>query len=132
MSVNQIIPSERVEQEKLVQWLRLKKIFHYATTNENNTYKQDRKYAMIAEQKAKAQGKLKGVSDITVLLPNKILFIELKRKGKLLKNGTVSHSNSKVSDAQLDFLNKVNSFDYADGKVCYGFEDAKSFIESYL
>ena len=44
--------TEAIEQQKLIQWLRLKKIFHYATTNENNSYKQDRKYAMIAEQKA--------------------------------------------------------------------------------
>ena len=121
--------TEAIEQQKLIQWLRLKKIFHYATTNENNSYKQDRKYAMIAEQKAKSQGKLKGVSDITVLLPNKILFIELKKQGKVLKNGNISHSNSKVSDEQIAFLEKVNSFDYAIGKVCYGFDDAKNFIE---
>ena len=133
MSANPLnIPSEAIEQQKLVQWLRLKKIFHYATTNENNSYKQDRKYAMIAEQKAKAQGKLKGVADITVLLPNKILFIELKKQGKVLKNGTVSHSNSTVSPEQIAFLEKVNSFDYAEGRVCYGFEAAKKFIEENM
>ena len=130
MSANPLnIPSEAIEQQKLIQWLRLKKIFHYATTNENNSYKQDRKYAMIAEQKAKSQGKLKGVADITVLLPNKILFIELKKQGKVLKNGNISHSNSKVSDEQIAFLEKINSFDYAIGKVCYGFDAAKNFIE---
>ena len=54
MSANRLnIPTEAVEQQKLVQWLRLKKIFHYATTNENNSFMQNRKYAMIAEQKAK-------------------------------------------------------------------------------
>lgn len=133
MSANPLnIPSEAIEQQKLIQWLRLNKIFHYATTNENNSYKQDRKYAMIAEQKAKAQGKLKGVADITVLLPNKILFIELKKQGKKLKNGNISHSNSKVSDEQIAFLEKVNSFDYAIGKVCYGFDDAKKFIEENM
>lgn len=130
MSANPLnIPSEAIEQQKLIQWLRLKKIFHYATTNENNSFMQNRKYAMIAEQKAKAQGKLKGVADITVLLPNKILFIELKKQGKKLKNGNISHSNSKVSDEQIAFLEKVNSFDYAEGRVCYGFEAAKNFIE---
>ena len=130
MSANPLnTPSEAIEQQKLIQWLRLKKIFHYATTNENNSFMQNRKYAMIAEQKAKAQGKLKGVSDVTVLLPNKILFIELKKQGKKLKNGNISHSNSKVSDEQIAFLEKVNSFDYAEGRVCYGFEAAKNFIE---
>ena len=133
MSSNPLnIPSEAVEQKKLVQWLKLKKIFHYATTNENNSYKQNRKYAMIAEQKAKSQGKLKGVADITILLPNKILFIELKKQGKRLKNGNISHSNSKVSDEQISFLEKVNSFSYAEGRVCYGFEEAKNFIEENI
>lgn len=124
-----VIPLEIDEQKKLVNWMKTKKIFFYSNVSENNTYKQDRKYAMIAEQKAKSQGKLKGVSDITVLLPNKILFIELKKQGKKLKNGNISHSNSKVSDEQIAFLEKVNSFDYAIGKVCYGFDDAKKFIE---
>ena len=124
-----VIPLEIDEQKKLVKWLQIKKIFFYSNVSENNTYKQDRKYAMIAEQKAKSQGKLKGVSDITVLLPNKILFIELKKQGKVLKNGNISHSNSKVSDEQIAFLEKVNSFDYAIGKVCYGFDAAKNFIE---
>lgn len=124
-----VIPLEIDEQKKLVKWLQIKKIFFYSNVSENNTYKQDRKYAMIAEQKAKSQGKLKGVADITVLLPNKILFIELKKQGKKLKNGNISHSNSKVSDEQIAFLEKVNSFDYAEGRVCYGFEAAKNFIE---
>ena len=124
-----VIPLEIDEQKKLVNWLKTKKIFFYSNVSENNTYKQDRKYAMIAEQKAKSQGKLKGVADITVLLPNKILFIELKKQGKVLKNGNISHSNSKVSDEQIAFLEKVNSFDYAIGKVCYGFDAAKNFIE---
>ena len=66
-----VIPLEIDEQKKLVNWLKTKKIFFYSNVSENNTYKQDRKYAMIAEQKAKSQGKLKGVADITVLLPNK-------------------------------------------------------------
>ena len=133
MSANPLnTPSEAIEQQKLIQWLRLKKIFHYATTNENNSFMQNRKYAMIAEQKAKAQGKLKGVSDVTVLLPNKILFIELKKQGKKLKNGNISHSNSKVSDEQIAFLEKVNSYPYAEGRVCYGFEDAKNFIEENI
>ena len=124
-----VIPLEIDEQKKLVNWLKTKKIFFYSNVSENNTYKQDRKYARIAEQKAKSQGKLKGVADITVLLPNKILFIELKKQGKVLKNGNISHSNSKVSDEQIAFLEKVNSFDYAIGKVCYGFDAAKNFIE---
>ena len=121
MSANPLnIPSEAIEQQKLIQWLRLKKIFHYATTNENNSYKQDRKYAMIAEQKAKSQGKLKGVADITVLLPNKILFIELKKQGKKLKNGNISHVNSAAYNNAVFGVKMrlLKSYDESAGWFC--------------
>ena len=122
------MPTEAQEQQKLVYWLRIKHIPHFAPTNENNTYKQDRKYAMIAEAKAKATGKLKGVSDLVVMLPKKILFIEMKRRKKKLKNGDYSISHTKVSKEQYEFLTTVNRYGYAEGRVCYGFEEARGFI----
>ena len=124
--------TEAQEQEKLVYWLRIKKIFHWATTNENNTYGQNRKYAMIAENKAKRGGKLKGVSDLTVMLPHIILYIELKRQPKVLKSGKKSTSHTKTSREQLDFIEKVNQYPYAKGKVCYGFEEARAYIEENM
>ena len=126
------LPTEHEEQKKLIQWLRIKKIFHFANTNENNTFKQDRKYAMIAEAKAKAAGKLKGVADLTVFLPNKILFIELKRSRKTLKSGKLSVSHTNTSPEQLKFLETVNTFVYAVGMVCYGYIEAKTFIENEI
>ena len=121
-------PTEYEEQCMLVKWMNIKKIFHFAVTNENNTYKQNRKFAMIAEVKARKSGKVKGTSDMVVLLPNKILFIEMKRAKKVLKNGSLSISNSKVSDEQYKFLTKINKLGYAEGTVAYGFNDAKSYI----
>ncbi len=122
------IPIEADEQKCLVQWLRIKNIMHFDPVNENNTYKQNRKFAMIAEQKAKAMGKLKGVSDIVVMLPNKILFIELKRRKKVLRNGSFSISHTKVSKEQYAFLTEVNKFNYSASALCYGWEEAKNFI----
>ena len=55
------LPTEAQEQRNLVMWLQYKKLFFFAPTNENNTYKQNKKYAMINEVKAKSMGKLKGV-----------------------------------------------------------------------
>ena len=126
------IATEYEEQKALVEWLRIKKIMHFSNHNENNTYKQDRRYAMIAEQKAKASGKVKGVSDICVMLPNKILFIELKRKPKILKSGKLSVAHTKVSKEQQAFLDRVNMFDYAAGIVAYGWHQARDFINKEL
>jgi len=127
-----MIPTEAQEQQRVVQWLRMKKIFFFSPTNENNTYKQDRRYAMIAEQKAKATGKVKGVSDLVIFLPNKILFIEMKRQGVKLKSGKISHSNSKISPEQLAFLDKVNKYPYSKGYVAYGFDEVVKIVESEL
>ena len=126
------ISTEYEEQKSLVQWLRLKKIFHFAPTNENNTHNQNRKYAMIAEQKAKASGKLKGVSDLIVMLPNKLLLIEMKRQRRKLNSGKLSTSHTNTSKEQLKFLETANTFDYAEARVCYGWEEAKEYIESHI
>jgi len=125
------IPLEYEEQKTLVQWLRYNHIMHFAPTNENNSHKQNRKYAMIAEQKAKAAGKLKGVSDIIVMLQNKILFIELKRMKKKLKNGDFSISHTKISKEQYVFMTSANKFDYAEAIVCYGAREAIEFIKGH-
>jgi len=125
------IPLEIEEQKTLVGWLRLNHIMHFAPTNENNSHKQNRHYAMIAEQKAKAAGKRKGVSDLIIMLPSKILFIELKRRKKKLKNGDFSIAHSKPSKEQYQFMTDANKFDYAEAVVCYGARDAIAFINSH-
>jgi len=123
-------PTEAEEQKTLVQWLRAKNMFHFAPMNENNAHKQNRKYAMIAEVKAKAMGKVKGVSDIIVMLPNKILFIELKRQKKHLKSGGLSITHTKVSKEQYEFMTHANKFGYAEATICYGAKEAIEFIQN--
>ncbi len=126
------IPLEEDEQKALVGWLKIANIFFFAPTNENNSHKQNRKYAMIAEVKAKAMGKVKGTSDLIVMLPNKILFIELKRKAKILKSGKLSVSHTNTSDEQKSFIKAVNGFGYAEGRVCYGASEGIEFINSFI
>ena len=126
-------PTETIEQKKLVQWLRLKKIFHFAPTNENQGSFTNRLVAIRVEAKAKSMGKINGVSDLIVMLPNKILFIELKRAKKTLKSGKLSTSHTTVSDEQREFLQTiVDNFEYADGFICYGAEEAIEFIKNSL
>lgn len=115
--------TEEQEQKKLVQWLRLKKIFHFAPMNENKQSFTNPKVAMMIEAKAKSMGKVKGVSDLVVMLPNSILFIELKRAKKSLTN---------VSDSQNVFLSKIGQFCYAKGHVCYGANEAIEIIEKEM
>lgn len=126
------IPTEAQEQRNLVMWLRYKRLFFFAPTNENNTYNQNKKYAMINEVKAKSMGKLKGVSDLVVFMPNFILFIELKRRPKKLKNGNYSISHTKVSKEQEAFIKKANGYHYAKAIVAYGADDAIRYIERCL
>jgi len=123
-------PLEDTEQKILVQYLRLKKIFHFSPINENQGSSTNRNVAIRVEAKAKSMGKLKGVSDLVVFMPKQILFIELKRCGRMLKSGKISHSNSKVSKEQEDFLNRANEFPYAKGYICYGAEEAIKIIEA--
>jgi len=126
------LPTEEQEQQKLIQWLKIKKIFHFAPMNENKQSFSNRGVAVRVEAKAKSMGKVKGTSDLVVMLPNRILFIELKRARKLLKSGKLSVSHTKVSDEQKSFLRGVNGFDYAEGCVAYGCREAIETIEGYL
>ena len=119
------LPTEESEQVALVQWLRLKKLPHFHIPNEGKAKVQYMK-------KQRAMGLSKGISDIVVFVPSKILFIEMKRRKKELKNGTLSSSNSKISKEQQDWIDTINCYDYSDAIVCYGFADAKEFIERYL
>ena len=66
------------------------------------------------------------------MLPNKILFIELKRAPKKLKSGKISVSHTNTSKEQEAFIMRVNETSYAVGRVCYGFDEARVFIESHL
>lgn len=125
------LPTEAEEQKALVQWLRIKKIMHFAPINENNHSKLNKTFAIRNEAKAKAMGKIKGVSDMVVFLDNKILFIELKRKKKLLKNGNYSTSNTDTSESQANFIDNVKQYPYTDAMVCYGWNEAKEFIEEH-
>ena len=130
-------PLEGDEQKELVKQLELLKrkniiLEYYATNNENNTYKQDRKYAMIAEQKAKAMGKKKGVSDICIILKDKVIYIEMKRQKEVLKSGAISKAKDDTSKEQITFLENVNKSDVVFGFVGNGFNDAFKKLSAYL
>ncbi len=124
--------TEAQEQQALVQWLRAKKIFHFAPSNENQGSFLNKKVAMIQERKAQSMGKMTGIPDIFVFLQDKILAIELKRARKRLKSGKTSISHTKVSPSQERCLESLSAFDYCEVKICYGFIEAQDFIQNNM
>ena len=104
---------EHKEQVALVQWLRIKKIPHNATPNGG--------YRNISTAvKLKAEGVVAGFPDITIFLPNFVLYIEMKRKG-----GTIQAN-------QKEWISYLNSLSYAHAIVCYGAKEAIEKIEELL
>jgi len=111
-----IIPKEIDEQRTFIDWLKRKRIPFAAVPN-------GQKRTRWQAQQAKKEGMTAGVSDLFVFTPNKIVFVEMKRRKK---------SVSRVSEKQREFLEMVNRFEYAAGIVCYGAQDAIERIEQIL
>jgi len=117
--------SERDEQISLHQWCKLKKLNSFSVPNGGSRHR-------LEAINLKREGATAGVSDYVVLLKDKILFIEMKRRPKKLVSGKMSVSHTKTSVEQLKFLDELKNTSYAIGKVCYGFAEAKEFIEDNL
>jgi hypothetical protein len=122
---------EAEEQKALVQWLKLKKITHFAPVNENihsGIIRQSMSNKMFAgkiiamiENKLRALGKRKGVSDLVVLLPGaKVVFIEMKRA-----------TGGVVSEDQEEWRNEVMALGF-DAHICFGFDDAVKVINESM
>lgn len=110
------IPHEELEQMFFVKWLRTQRLPHTHVANE--------RIATIAfKNKLKAMGVSAGFPDMVVFLPNKILFIEMKRQEKSL---------SRTSPNQKEWVEVINMYDYAKAKVCYGSGEAIDFVSSQL
>ena len=80
----------------------------------------------------KKEGVKSGVSDLVIVTKNVVLFLEMKRPAKKLKNGKLSTAGISVSDNQKKFIEQVNLSNVVTAKVCYGFDEAKLFIDSYI
>jgi len=107
----QTIPTEAEEQIKLVQWLRLNKIEHWRTPNE--TYTKSWKQKMMN----KALGVVSGIPDLFVIVDDKLIAIEMKRR----KQG-------RTSPQQLYWIGRLNSIGIP-ARVCAGYDEAIKFIK---
>lgn len=108
------IPSELYECKRFISWLRSKSYRFTHVPNESFSKRQG--------LKNKSLGVSAGFPDYIVLLPNKkLLFIEMKRSRP---------ARSKVSPEQKLWLEALTLAGFPS-MVCYGFEEAKRFVETY-
>ncbi|ARR04567.1 MULTISPECIES: VRR-NUC domain-containing protein [Campylobacter] len=116
LKAKKLIPLEEQEQIKFVSWLRVKKIRHIHIANE-------RMCSVVYKKKLKALGTYAGFPDLMIFLPNRTLFIEMKRSDKRL---------SRVSKEQNKWLEFLNLLDEGSAKVCYGADEAIDFVKENL
>lgn len=116
LKAKKLIPLEEQEQMKFVSWLRVKKIKHIHIANE-------RMCSVVYKKKLKALGTYAGFPDLMIFLPNRTLFIEMKRSDKKL---------SRVSIEQNEWLEFLNLLDEGSAKVCYGADEAIEFVKENL
>lgn len=116
-----LIPTEASEQATFIHWLRAKQIPYCATANANTMSFTNRDIAVKVMAKQKAQGLSPGFFDLIIFLPKEIVFIEMKRT----KGGV-------VSEDQLDWLERYQSYPYCKAFICYGADCAIETIKGLL
>jgi len=116
--MNDFVPLEQDECILLVNWLELlggDKILEFSHTAQET-------YTKSWHQKAmnKKMGVRPGVPDYIVVTQKAVLFVEMKRK----KGGA-------VTKAQARWLKAIHQAG-GEARICYGFDDAKKFIEQFI
>lgn len=122
--------TEHTEQVTLVRWFR--------DTYPSDYYRifavpnGDFRHKSVA-QRLHSEGVTAGISDLIILdkVKHQVLFLEMKRKRRVLKNGSLSKENL-ASPEQIEFLDFVNGIEHSSGVVAYGYLDAKRCILKWL
>lgn len=120
MTPKQLTPSEYQECLWLREYLDILKaqgkIIAY-THVPNETYTT----SWSAKRKNKAMGVAKGFPDYVILARGTMVFIEMKATKK-----------GKISIEQENWIEYLDKYSNMAARVCFGFEDAKEFLESQL
>ena len=120
------IPTENQEQRQLVRWLFDHPILNKFFCKNNN----EGKRTPIQGRHLKLMGMRPGVSDLFIYYPTSQyygLWLEVKRN----MHYPPSAMRTDTWLAQIEFIKNVKSVGFA-GEFCYGFQDGKRIIESYL
>lgn len=120
---------EHIECIQLVAFLRSKNLLFTHINNEMYTKSWSQK------RKAKEEGVSGGVPDYIIFVDKKkssvnrpvLIFIEMKKQKKVLKNGKISLENM-LSEKQKIWIEALDSVADVEALVCYGFEEAKTYL----
>lgn len=111
--MKELVPYEEDEQKTFVEYLEAKRLMFTAIPN--STYTKSWKQ----KAKNKEQGLRPGLPDLIVLLPGKILFVEMKRR----KGG-------RTTQEQKNWIAALNSIcPHVKSTVCKGAAEAIALIE---
>jgi len=108
-------PLEIAEQKTIAEYLRLKGLTFSAITQDTYTKSWSQK------MRNKTLGVNPGVPDMIVILPNLLLFIEVKRR-----------KASYPTTAQKDWIEKLEEIPNVKAMISRGSDEAIDFMESYL
>jgi hypothetical protein len=122
--------TEHTEQVTLVRWFRdTYPAGHYRIFAVPNG---EFRHKSVA-QRLNSEGVTSGISDLIILdrVKHRVLFLEMKKTRKTLKNGSPSKENL-ASPEQIEFLEFVNGIECCDGIVAYGYLEAKELVTQWL
>lgn len=120
------IPLETYEQQILSNYLRMNSYTFYKSPSETRTSSWKQK------KKNKLEWVNKGYPDTTIILKRgSLLFIELKRKRKILKNWKIWVSPSSISIEQKQWINELNLVNNISAEVWYWANEAIEKIKYY-
>lgn len=107
--------TEEQEQEIFVEYLEKNKLKFSALPLSTFTK------SWAVKNRNKKMGVRAGVPDMMIIVKNKLVFIEMKRK----KTG-------KISDYQKSWLEELNKCEGVQAFVCYGYEESKKIIDNII
>ncbi len=126
--MTQIIPTEDQEAETLAKWLWANKYSFTHIGNESG--QRGTKNIVLMMAKKQRLWVSKWFPDYCVILKRgSLLFIELKRKKRVLKSWKLGKSPSVVSEEQQQWVAELNTIPNVQAEVCYGSEEAIWVIE---
>ncbi len=118
----QNIPRENEESESLANWLRWNNYFFTHIANESWL---PPKVAMLASKRKKRMWLSPWFPDFCIVLKRRsLLFIEMKRQKKILKNWTIGKSPSVTSEEQIMWQNQLWSIENVESLICYWANEA--------
>lgn len=121
----QKIPLETIEQQQLAYWLRANNYLFYKSPSETYTKSWNQK------RKNTLEWVTKWFPDMTIILKKwSLLFIELKRRKKILKSWKIWVSPSVVSEEQKEWQRRLNEIENVQCEIGYGSDEAIEIIKN--